>query len=107
MLQSLRGGVDEGGGEGGVVPFDHGAPGYHHAVGGAGVRQLPEMGHHVGHGERRVGVQGDGRDLKLLIAKTGSVESLEGGKKRRRCKLKKEREERRERMEEDKMKQNL
>lgn len=77
MLQSLRGRVDESGGEGGVVPFDHRVPWHHHAVGGTGVRQLSEMGHHIRHGEGRVRVQRDGRDLELLIAEAGSVEGLE------------------------------
>lgn len=77
VLQPLWGGVDESGGERGVVPFDHSVAGYHHAVGGAGVRQLPEMGHHIGHGEGRVRIQRDGRDLELLIAEAGGVERLE------------------------------
>lgn len=77
MLQSLRRGVDKSGGEGGVVPSDHGVPGNHHAVGGARVRQLAEVGHHIRHGESRIGVQRDGGDLELLIAEAGGVEGLE------------------------------
>lgn len=84
VLQPLRGSADESGGERGVVPFHHRVPGHHHAVRGARVRQLPEMGHHVRHGESRVRVQRDGRDLELLIAEAGSVERLEGGTNRGR-----------------------
>lgn len=76
MLQSLRGGVDVGGSERGIVPFHHGVPRYHHAVRGPGVRQLVKMGHHVGHSEGRVWVQRDGGDLELFIAEAGGVEGL-------------------------------
>lgn len=84
MLQALRGSADKRGREGGVVAFDNSVPGYHHAVGGAGFRQLPEMGHDIGHGEGRVRVQRDGRDLEFLIAEAGSVECLESTENQRR-----------------------
>lgn len=84
VLQALGGGADKRGGEGGVVSFHHGVARHADAVGGAGVGQLAKVGHHIGHGEGRVWVQGDGRDLKLLIAEAGSVECLQGTEGRRR-----------------------
>ena len=88
VLQALRGGVDKGGGEGGVFAPHHRIPGDHHAARGAPVRQLPKVGHHVGHCEGRVWVQGDGGDLKLLITQAGGVEGLEDrcGGVEERCK---------------------
>lgn len=81
VLQTLGWRVDKSGGERWVVAFHHGIPGDHHVVGGTGVRQLPKMRHHVGNSEGRIRVQGDGRDLELLIPQTGSVEGLQGGKR--------------------------
>lgn len=69
--------VDKGQGEGRVVSPHHRIPGGGQAT-ALPVRELSEVGHYIRHSEGLVRIQGDGGDLKLLIAQAGGVECLLG-----------------------------
>lgn len=75
MLKSLCCWVYKGRGKRRVITLYHGIAGDDRSW--TAIAQLSEVRHHIRNTEGRVRVQRDGRDLKLLVAQTGGVESLE------------------------------